>query len=195
MRILHYTLGFAPYRSGGLTKYVTDLMIAQQKLGHDVYCLYPGGYSFVRQHGYVHLDKSSFGLGIYEITNPMPVPLFYGTNEPDKLMDESNLDKKSFIRMLEEVKPDVLHVHTLMGIPRAYLQIVHDKKIKIVYTSHDYFGLCLKVNLIDVNGKFCEKICVKNCEQCNRLGKNILFLRLRNAKWMVPFKPFIRKYL
>lgn len=57
----------------------------------------------MRQHGYVHLDKSSFGLGVYEITNPMPVPLFYGTNEPDKLMDESNLDKNLSFECLRKL--------------------------------------------------------------------------------------------
>ena len=29
MKILHYFLGFPPYRSGGLTKYAFDLMTAQ----------------------------------------------------------------------------------------------------------------------------------------------------------------------
>mgnify|MGYP001344578015 CR=1 FL=1 len=36
MRILHYGLGFPPYRTGGLTKYCVDLMLIQKKMGHDV---------------------------------------------------------------------------------------------------------------------------------------------------------------
>ena len=36
MRILHYALGFPPYRSGGLTKWCVDLMIQQAKEGHCV---------------------------------------------------------------------------------------------------------------------------------------------------------------
>ena len=32
MRVLHYTLGFPPYRSGGLTKYALDLMLANKLL-------------------------------------------------------------------------------------------------------------------------------------------------------------------
>lgn len=48
MRVLHYTLGFPPYRSGGLTKYALDLMLAEQALGLDVCALYPGSISFVK---------------------------------------------------------------------------------------------------------------------------------------------------
>ena len=40
MRILHYTLGFQPYRSGGLVRYVSDLMLAQASMGHNVFALY-----------------------------------------------------------------------------------------------------------------------------------------------------------
>ncbi len=36
MKILHYALGFPPYRSGGLTKYCIDLLLAQKEAGHDV---------------------------------------------------------------------------------------------------------------------------------------------------------------
>lgn len=46
MKILHYILGFPPMRGGGLTRYVVDLMHAEKELGHDVYAMYPGNFSF-----------------------------------------------------------------------------------------------------------------------------------------------------
>ena len=42
MKILHYTLGFQPLRTGGLIKYAEDLMIEQMDQGHQVLALYPG---------------------------------------------------------------------------------------------------------------------------------------------------------
>ena len=42
MRILHYFLGFPPYRSGGLTKFAYDLMVSQAKNNDDVFALWPG---------------------------------------------------------------------------------------------------------------------------------------------------------
>ena len=43
MTILHYTIGLAPQRSGGLTKYATDLM-QEQQVENQVFLLYPSGY-------------------------------------------------------------------------------------------------------------------------------------------------------
>ena len=42
MKILHYTLGFQPQRTGGLIKYAEDLMLEQMDQGHQVLALYPG---------------------------------------------------------------------------------------------------------------------------------------------------------
>ncbi len=45
MRILHYSLGYPPNRSGGLVKYSLDLMEEEQKQGNQIYSLYPGRYN------------------------------------------------------------------------------------------------------------------------------------------------------
>lgn len=42
MNILHYSLGFPPFRRGGMTQYCIDLMVEQIKSGHDVGLLWPG---------------------------------------------------------------------------------------------------------------------------------------------------------
>ena len=47
MRILHYSLGFPPYRSGGLTKFCLDLMIEQKNEGDEVALLWPGQMGFI----------------------------------------------------------------------------------------------------------------------------------------------------
>ena len=41
MKILHYTLGFQPQRTGGLVKYAEDLMLEQIAQGYQVAALYP----------------------------------------------------------------------------------------------------------------------------------------------------------
>lgn len=46
MRILHYTLGLPPFRSGGLTRYASDLMEEQTK-HNEVFHLYPGKVDFL----------------------------------------------------------------------------------------------------------------------------------------------------
>ena len=193
MTILHYTLGFSPYRSGGLVKYAMDLMLAQKRLGCSVIALYPGGTSFTHRKCWVHQDKEYNGITTFELSNPMPVPLMYGVKDVESEMSSKKLDISSFLRMLDMVKPDVFHVHSLMGLPLEYLQEAHDRGIRIVYTSHDYFGLCPKVNFINKCGEFCLGSSCERCEVCNANAKSALFLKLRNAKWVVPFKKIARR--
>ena len=49
MRILHYSLGLPPYRSGGLTKYCTDLMVEQAKSNDEIFLLFPGRMNFIKK--------------------------------------------------------------------------------------------------------------------------------------------------
>lgn len=193
MRILHYTLGFSSYRSGGLVKYANDLMQAQMKLSHLVVALYPGGTSLLEKSCHVHWDKTYDGIRSFEMTNPLPVPLMYGVKDTESATNSQNLDSYSFECLLDDVKPEVFHVHTLMGLPLEYLQIVHDLGIRIVYTSHDYFGLCPKVNFINQDGEVCLGASADRCAVCNAHAKSAMFLKVRNAKWVVPLKSIARR--
>lgn len=193
MRILHYTLGFSPYRSGGLVKYAKDLMQTQMKLGHLAVALYPGGTSLFEKSCHVHWDKTYDGIWSFEMTNPLPVPLMYGVKDTETATNLKNLDTYSFECLLDNLKPEVFHVHTLMGLPLEYLQIVHDQGIRIVYTSHDYFGLCPKVNFINQKGEICLGASADRCAVCNAHAKSAMFLKVRNAKWVVPLKFIARR--
>lgn len=193
MKIIHYTLGFAPYRSGGLVRYAKDMMLAQQDAGHFVVAFYPGGTSLIYGLCHIHFDKVYEGIKTYEMSNPLPVSLMYGIRDIEAEIAAQNLDIHSFVLMLDNIKPDVLHIHTLMGLPLEYLQIVHDRGIRIVYTSHDYFGLCPKVNFINQNGEVCLGASADRCAVCNAHAKSAMFLKVRNAKWVVPLKTIARR--
>lgn len=195
MKILHYTLGFSPYRSGGLTRYAKDLMMAQKISGHQVTAFYPSSTNIFKKKCTLVYDCSMNGIDVFEMVNPLPVPLYYGIKSPHTMMDVKNLNEKAFNIMLNHIKPDVLHVHTLMGLPKRYLEIAHDRGIRIVYTTHDYFGLCSKVNFVDWEGKICGKACVGHCTRCNVKAKPIWFLRVRNLKCLTPFKAMARRIM
>lgn len=186
MHILHYTLGFPPYRSGGLVKYALDLMLEEQELGCDVCALYPGTVSLFKNKCEVIEQKEYKGIKTFEIVNPMPVPLLYGIKSPKVFFQEKGIDVGSFITLLDEFKPDVLHVHTLMGLPKLFLMQAKERNVKLVYTSHDYFGICPLVNLINRNGMVCSNVSnSKECAKCNAKVHDTWFLRLRNMKWVI----------
>lgn len=194
MHILHYTLGFPPYRSGGLIKYASDLMVAQKDLGHNVCALYPSGMSLFHRKCHICFANKIKEIEVYKIVNPMPVPLLYGVKNIGSFINEKKIEKSSFIKLLDDFKPDILHIHTLMGLPKLFLEIAHKKNIKIVYTSHDYYGLCPKVNFINHKGEVCTTPQDFLCKECNENAKSELFLRLRNERIIIPIKTILRKW-
>lgn len=165
MRILHYFLGFPPYRTGGLTKFAYDLMCAQVKAGNDVMALWPGQ---IKRYGAQPVIKKRHrvsGIDNYELINPLPVSLDEGIKDVEAYT--APCEKKYYLAFLSDPMPDVIHIHTLMGLHREFLEAAIDLKIRTVFTSHDYFGLCPKVTLYRY-GSCCDgdNFC-KDCVRCN----------------------------
>jgi glycosyltransferase involved in cell wall biosynthesis len=187
MKILHYTLGLPPYRSGGLTKYSVDLMIQQSKLGHKVYLLYPGHYNFSCKIT-IKEDNGYRGIRVFELVNPLPVPLLGGVKNPELFMQRAS-SKAVFSSFLEEIKPNIIHVHTLMGIHKEFFEVAKEKKIKVVFTTHDYYGICPKVNLIDYNNQICTDYRDgQKCVICNTNAYSFPLIYMMQSKVYKTFK-------
>ena len=91
MKILHYALGFPPYRSGGLTKYCMDLMLTQREMGHEVGLLWPGRMNLISKKVRVRMGKEWNGISNFELLNMLPVAL-----------DEGILDISAYTSSLNE---------------------------------------------------------------------------------------------
>lgn len=180
MNIIHYTLGLYPKRTGGLNRYATDLMLEQSKK-HNVSVIMPGKWQPWRFNCFLYKDGRVDRIMCYKLGNALPSPLLYGIRYPSAFYHKG-FSRKSFERFYETVKPDILHLHTLMGLPEDALAFFKDKGVRIVYTSHDYFGICPKVNLINSEGELCEGPAPERCAVCNRLAPSTIFLRIRNSE-------------
>lgn len=178
MRIVHYFLGFPPYRTGGLTKFAVDLMSEQAKMGHEVFALWPGKISIFRKDvRIVHRGKVG-NIDSYELVNPVPVSLDKGISEPERFIATEK--HPVYDKFFSKLKPDVIHVHTLMGLHEAFFTAAKKHNIRTIYTTHDYFGICLKAYLY-TDGSICDT-CEKEakCMNCNMDGlsyKKIVLLQ------------------
>lgn len=190
MRIVHYTLGLYPDRSGGLNRYSTDLIKAQSK-EHDVVALLPGPWRPWRRECRIERRASKNGIKRFVMCNALPIPLLYGIRMPSDFMTV-HIDKRNFEEFFVEMNPDVIHLHTLMGMPEEALCFFKDKGVKIVYTSHDYFGICPKVNLINNKGILCGGPKPERCALCNSNAPSTFFLRLRNSNLVFKVRDIIR---
>ena len=156
--ILHYTFGLPPKATGGLPLYVRDLSDAQKDAGYKVSILLPKQ----KLHG---KDKISRKGKIYYLENSLPVSSIFGIKEPK---DYIRFYNKSVIEnFLNELQPTIIHIHSFMGLPKEFLEVAKSKGIKLVYTTHDYYGLCLKCNFINSLGTVCTKTDPEKCAKCN----------------------------
>lgn len=172
MKILHYFLGFPPYRSGGLTKFAYDLMKAQVSDGNEVSGLWPGTIIKIGANPKIKKSKSISKIQNYELINPLPVPLDEGIGDVHAFTQ--SCDVNIYKKFLMTVNPEVIHIHTLMGIHKEFIDVANELKIRTIYTSHDYFGLCPKVTLFR-SGSCCEDD--STCHKCIQCNLNCLSLK------------------
>ena len=178
MKILHYALGFPPYRSGGLTKYCIDLMMQQKQAGHEVAMMWPGAFRLIGHFVRLKHSKKKVVLGekqteidSYEVINPLPVPLDEGIIYVEKFMMKCP-NPKGYEEFLKTCQPDAIHVHTLMGLHKEFLKTAKFMGIKIVFTAHDYFGICPKVTLFRD-----DAVCDGDCGKCGKCNQSALSLK------------------
>lgn len=194
MNVLHISLGIPPYRTGGLTKYSYDLMNEQVKIGYNVSLLSPGPHSLSKAIRIV--KRKSHKVDLFEIINPLPVPLLGGISEIESFL-KYRIDKNIYLSFLKELNPDVIHFHSFMGIHKELLETAKKLGIRMVYTSHDYYGLCPKVNLINYKNELCNDYREgEECCKCNTDGNTLskmCFMQSRFVKYLKCSK--LRLYL
>lgn len=185
MKILHYALGFPPYRTGGMTKFCMDLMGKQYKDGHQVALLWPGQMGFIHKSVSVY-DRGTHnisGIHSYEVINPLPISYDEGIAEFQAFTNDCG--SQVYKEFLGNYKPDVVHIHTLMGLHKGFLEAVKKRGIRLVFTAHDFFPICPKVTMFR-HGQICESI--DSCEECGVCNTTALSL----AKIQVLQSPLYR---
>jgi len=157
--------------------YCIDLMKTQLDQGCQVGLLWPGRMSF-GNNGYVSIHKSIFENQIpsYEIINPLPVPLDEGVNNINAYTKPC--DAKVYRDFLLWLKPDAIHIHTLMGLHKEFIDAAKNLAIRTVYTTHDYYGLCPKVTLFKDNHTCDEDSACCECVLCNQTALSISKVRI-----------------
>lgn len=199
MNILHYTLGLPPLRSGGLIKYSTDLLLSQRDTEHNIALLYPGGINIKYPDKDIVGNKNWKDISLFEIKNPAIVPLLLGIKNPRNILDSKEISEKCLEKFFQKFKPDIFHIHTLMGLPIELVHFFKKKNVRIIYTSHDYFGLCIKVNFINQDNVICQGANPQSCALCNYHSPSRPYLRLRNSKLLlnlknIPLTKYLKKY-
>lgn len=152
LKVLHVGSGFRPMRHGGLVAYIEDLMRAQARDGVSVAYFFAGRYYPWRRRTRL-LAWGRDGISMLEVVNSALVDHGY---QPDLELSEPRIEAL-LSNVLTHVRPDVVHVHELAGLPSSVLDIVREAGVPTVMTLQDYFALCPAFKLYDATGQVCTR--------------------------------------
>ena len=160
MKILVIVHQFLPKHAAGSEYYTYYLAKELQSRGHDVH-LYFTEVDQAREHADLQTGEYD-GLPYHEATNNHLFPSFQHTYRDPAM--ERNLRK-----VLDEVRPDIVHVQHLHLHSITYLDILKDRGLPIVFTLHEYITMCHRNGqLLREGGVVCEGPEVTECAKCAR---------------------------
>jgi glycosyltransferase involved in cell wall biosynthesis len=168
VRLLHVIHQYLPDHVGGTEHYVQTLASAQQQEGHQVTV-------FCRQGGTdSRLARERAGeITIYQaIDGALSPARRFRSTLGDRFLDGC------LAQAIEESKPDLIHIHHLMGLPtRALLSA--GQHIPLFVTLHDYWWVCANAQLYtNYDAQICEgPRAWLNCARCGlaRTGMGALW--------------------
>lgn len=161
MRILHISLADPYRRGGGLNRFCRDLIDAQLRRGEEVYFLHPSVFVNSQHPQIIRAGKKRFLL-----FDGLPTAITYGIDDPQRYMSDAGID--TFHHFFQKLQPNVIHIHSIQGIPLSCFLAAKELKIPMVYTTHDFYICCPRGRLLDRNGKLCVCGFSEKCAWCNR---------------------------
>ncbi|OGC94622.1 MAG: glycosyl transferase family 1 [candidate division Zixibacteria bacterium RBG_16_53_22] len=184
MKIL--IVGNDPTEIGGVANYTRPLALKFNELGHDVFYLYSGAFRsrydlFMRPYLKIRYDLFPFECA--EIINSTNLPFNFGHPELDMFSEGMDRVIKGYI---ERTKPDVMHVHSRLGLPASVNELAHELGVAVLNTIHVYGYICQRRVMIDRDGELCQgPFDLRKCAWCTGSPS---YLRNRLRALFVNFK-------
>ncbi|PZP32070.1 MAG: glycosyl transferase [Roseateles depolymerans] len=145
MKILHLSSVYAPQRIGGAEKVVEMLAEHSAALGHEVAVAHiaPEPAPPHQRHG----------VAVHPLRHRNP--LWIGDSGRHPLLRQANkvatlfnvFTTADFARLLRELRPDVVHSHSMVELPPWVWQVAASQGCAVVHTLHDYDLLCIRSSL------------------------------------------------
>jgi len=156
MRVLHLSSLYPPVSFGGAERVVETLAEGAAARGDEVSAAYlterravSGQRNGVAVHPLRHrnplwIETSATHSGLVRKVNKVAT-LFNALTHAD------------FKRVLVEVKPDIVHSHSMVELTPAMWRAARQSGAAVVHTLHDYDLLCIRAALF-MDGKRCDKL-------------------------------------
>ncbi len=158
MRLLHLVHQYPPDYIGGVELNTQQLAREQARRGHDVAVFYRRS---AVGSGLERWDEQGVQLWAAHAGIVAPTGRFLATFHDPSLV-------ALFEQMLDAVRPEVVHVQHLMGLPAALVECLIARNIPYLVTLHDYWWGCANAQLLTNDS---ETVCDGpegwiNCGRC-----------------------------
>ena len=158
---------YPPYHIGGDAVHVKYLSEELVKLGHEVHVMFSlDGYRYKKSgfKGSLKETEESNGVFLHPLQSPLGKADLYLTY----LLGRSAYVKKNFERLLDEIKPDIVHHHNIFFL--GYDILKKQGNYTNLYTAHDYWLICQKFDLMKYGKGECTQ---KSCLSCTFMAKRL----------------------
>lgn len=174
MRVLFVVHGFPPRASGGTEIYAHDLArVLRDRFADDVF-VFTREADPARTEYAVRRERRD-GIDIASVNNTFRACRHF---EDSYRHDRIRRVGASFI---DEVRPDVAHLHHLTCLSTGLVAELAARRIPVVSTLNDYWLICHRGQLLDVDVRRCAGPSVDGCARC--IGG---LTAPRAAGWLAP---------
>lgn len=158
MRVLLVLHFFLPRHSAGTEVYTDSIARALRERGHDVHLFFTE--KVLSRHNYTLERREWHGIPCHVLTNNLLYESF------DETFSNPEVERQ-FRVVLDETKPDVVHVQHLMLLSMGLPAIAKERGIPVLMTLHDFFLACARFGQLLEHG---ERVCSgpepKKCANC-----------------------------
>ncbi len=174
MNVLMVNWGWPPRQSGGPIGYAADLCRQLAQMGHQVSMFYAGDSTFKRRPFLNIRKEDKVTLGSL-VNSPNR---YSNSGYPLRECRDPQIEGL-YLDFLKKTDPDLVHIHSLIGLCGSIIKLTKKMNIPIVVSLHNYWFVCPRGDfLIPPSYNLCsgpdEGL---NCAIClpkeSRLGRNL----------------------
>lgn len=183
--VLHLVHGWPPWSSAGTELYAAGLVRRQAR--HREAAVYARIADPERSKGDA-VELLDHGARVRLIVNNF--------TQRDPLSRNALRDRgmeADFARLLDELRPRLLHVHHLAGHVAALVGVAARRGIPILFQLQDWWQPCARVNLLDARGRLCSGPGLAKCAACRPLTRLPLLNRPLYGYRFALMKSVLRK--
>lgn len=151
MKILLVSHFFPPQRIAGAEKLALGYALELQKKGHSVQVLTAGEWEAGPLHWNGTIDETVQGIAVRRVN----LNWTKARNPNRSLYDNPEVETR-LGNWLDEWKPDIVHVISLITLSAAVARVVKQRGIPLAFTLVDFWMICPKINLVRGDGSLCE---------------------------------------